>query len=341
MASVKSYEVSTSHARIAVAETRGGEPPLLLIHGNSLSTEVFRAQFDFFGDRRRVIGIDLPGHGQSSNAVNPERTYSLVGYADSVAELLSLIGVDRAVVLGWSLGGHIGLEMTARYPGLVGLMMIGAPPFVRSPVGLEGYRPNPKLAFTGMETLTEAQIDEFVRLVTEYERPPDPAWRAAVARADGLARRTVFEALSSYEPTRQRDLAEHCRVPLAMVNGSADQFVDVDYVASLNYRNLWLGQAHVFAGLGHAIHLHAPDQFNSLLEQFLLDVDASTTRSFSTSDDKPRIPRGLKPQPAPSLRGGRQFDAPAEELAGGTQDGLLDPIEGARLDLADALAADA
>jgi pimeloyl-ACP methyl ester carboxylesterase len=45
-----------------------------------------------------------------------------------MAEFLALIGVDRAVVFGWSLGGHIGLEMVSRFPGMLGLMITGTPP---------------------------------------------------------------------------------------------------------------------------------------------------------------------------------------------------------------------
>jgi pimeloyl-ACP methyl ester carboxylesterase len=80
-----------------------------------------------------------------------------------------------------------------------------------------------------------------------------------------------FEDLLLQEPARQRNLAEHCPVSLAIVNGGADQLVDLEYVASLHYRNLWSGEIHVLEGLGHAPHLHAPDRFNALLDRFLAD----------------------------------------------------------------------
>ena len=139
-------------------------------------------------------------------------------------------------------------------------------------MGLQGFLPNPKLALAGASAMTEAEIDEYIALVSGFEAPPDPFWRAAVVRADGRARAYLFESLSKQDARRQRDLAERCPVPLAMVNGGADPFVDVAYVATVNYRNLWSGRTYVLTGVGHAPHIHAPERFNRLLERFLETV---------------------------------------------------------------------
>lgn len=99
-----------------------GERVLLLIHGNSSCREVFRHQLQGrICDSHRLVAFDLPGHGESSDAPDPLRSYTRSGLAE-------------AVVLGWSLGGHVGIEMTARFPGLRGLMVIGAPPAAFGPL---------------------------------------------------------------------------------------------------------------------------------------------------------------------------------------------------------------
>jgi len=81
---------------------------------------------------RRLIAFDLPGCGQSSNAPDPERTYTHYGIVDAVVELLAKLGISKVIVLGWSLGGHLGLDMIPRFPGLRGLMITGT-----SPAGLD------------------------------------------------------------------------------------------------------------------------------------------------------------------------------------------------------------
>jgi pimeloyl-ACP methyl ester carboxylesterase len=101
--SVTESMVKTGHADIAVAETTGKGLPVVFIHGNSGSKEAFRKQFESdMGNVYRMVAIDLPGHGASSDAFEPERTYSLPGYADAVVEVLANMGIDRAVVCGWS-----------------------------------------------------------------------------------------------------------------------------------------------------------------------------------------------------------------------------------------------
>ena len=67
---------------------------------------------------------------------------------------------------------------------------------------------------------------------------------------------------------RQRELAESCAVPLALVNGGADPFVDRDYIDGLTYKNLWSGRQIVFPGQGHAPHVQIPGEFNPVLARF-------------------------------------------------------------------------
>ena len=121
--------VDTSHGFLAVEESGQGEIPVLLIHGNSFSRAVFRHQLQgSLAKSHRLIAFDLPGHGESSNAPDPVHTYTRPGLADATIELLENVGVSEAIVFGWSLGGHIGMEMLSHFPGMRGLMISGAPP---------------------------------------------------------------------------------------------------------------------------------------------------------------------------------------------------------------------
>jgi pimeloyl-ACP methyl ester carboxylesterase len=115
----RTCRVETSHGSLAVEECGHGEIPLVMIHGNSYSRGVFRHQLhSSLSANHRLIAFDLPGHGESSNAPDPERTYTLQGCADAATELLGKLGVTNAIVLGWSMGGNIGIEMIPRFAGL-------------------------------------------------------------------------------------------------------------------------------------------------------------------------------------------------------------------------------
>src|SRR5262244_1549020 len=87
--STRQHMIATSHGILAVEESGHGGIPVLLIHGNSFCRGVFRNQMQGeIAKDRRLIAFDLPGHGQSANAVDPERSYTRPGLADAAIELL-------------------------------------------------------------------------------------------------------------------------------------------------------------------------------------------------------------------------------------------------------------
>jgi pimeloyl-ACP methyl ester carboxylesterase len=266
--------VSTSHADIAIRQSSGRKMPTLFIHGNSTSKEVFENQFaSRIGQEYHLIAIDLPGHGASSNAFDPERTYSMPGYADTAVEVLEQLGIDQVAVVGWSLGGHVGMEMMALYPDLVGLMITGASPVGTSPEAIKlGFRDHPHLLLAGKQDFTDEDVENFA--FTASGGSSDPEFRAAVRRADGDARGLMFASLFAGKASDQRQLAETSPIPLAVVNGADEPFVDTDYLDSLSYANLWRGKCHLIPRAGHAPFIEAPELFNHLLSRFLKNMEA-------------------------------------------------------------------
>ena len=145
--------IRTSHGEIALCETSGAGIPVLLIHGNSSCKEVFSGQLESeLGEAYRLIAIDLPGHGASADAADPARSYSIPGYASLAVEVLEQLKISEVVVFGWSLGGHIAIEMMPLFPGMIGLAIAGAPP-VRQDMDsiLLGFQPSPELMLAGKD----------------------------------------------------------------------------------------------------------------------------------------------------------------------------------------------
>jgi pimeloyl-ACP methyl ester carboxylesterase len=269
--SLRQHTIVTSHGSLAVEESGQGGIPLLLIHGNSSSRGVFRHQLQGrLSENHRLIAFDLPGHGHSSNAPDPARSYTLPGFADAAVELLEKLGVAEAVVFGWSLGGHIGIEMVSRFPGMRGLMITGAPPVGGNNMA-QGFNSSPNMGAAGKEELSEADIEAFVQAI--FGQSAEPFLRDAVARADGRFRKRLFESAREGQGVDGRMIVESSAVPLAVVNGGADRVVKLDYFDTVAYANLWEGHIHRLAGLGHAPFWEAPDVFNPVLERFLQDVE--------------------------------------------------------------------
>ena len=246
----RQWVIATSHGSLAVEDSGQGGIPVLLIHGNPSCRGVFRNLMQGkIAKNHRFIAFDLPGHGRSSNAMDPERTYTRPGLADAV-ELLDKLGVAEAIVFGWSLGGHIGIEKMSRFPGMRGLMISGAPPVSHNQMS-QGFNASPHLGVAGKQELSEADIDAFVEGF--FGESAEAFLRHAVARTDGRFRKRLFETARAGEGVDQRRIVESSPVPLAVVNGGADRFVNLDYFDTVAYANLWEeDRCHRLSGLGHA-----------------------------------------------------------------------------------------
>mgnify|MGYP001235050572 CR=1 FL=1 len=270
--SPRCHAVDTSNGRISVAEYGQGAPTIVMIHGNSSCREVFSRQAQSrLAQSCRIVTFDLPGHGRSSDAPDPVRTYTRAGLADAVQELLGHLGIAEAVLVGWSLGGHLAIELLPRFAGMRGLLVTGSPP-VRAGGMAEGFRILPGGGFAGRRDLDEADVDDFARAM--FGEPVEPFLRQAIVRADGRFRPRLFEASREGVGIDQRLAVEASRVPIAVVNGAEDPLIRLDYLDTVAYGNLWSGRCHRFAGVGHAPFWHAPEVFNDLLERFVRDVGA-------------------------------------------------------------------
>src|SRR5262249_16651184 len=112
--------VRLAHVEAGPANPR--TPPLLLVNGWTGDHGIFTPQLAHFGQTRRVVAINLRGHGASDA---PKQGDTMAGFADDIAWQCAELGLQRPVVIGHSLGGAISLELCGRYPELAaGLIMI-------------------------------------------------------------------------------------------------------------------------------------------------------------------------------------------------------------------------
>jgi pimeloyl-ACP methyl ester carboxylesterase len=269
----RQHNVLTSHGLISAIESGGGGTPVLMIHGNSTSREVFRYQFDSpIAQKHNLIAFDLLGHGASSNASDPHRSYTLPGLADASIALLDRLGVSEVILFGWSLGGHLALEMASRLPRVKGIMVAGATPAGRDYMG-QAFKGSPQSGVAGREQITEAEIEGFVGAI--FGDSAEPMLLDAVRRSDGRFRKRLFEGLREGLGIDQRRAVETSPTPFAVVNGADDAIVNVDYFDTIPYANLWEGRCYRISGAGHAPFWQQPDQFNAYFARFLADLESA------------------------------------------------------------------
>ncbi|MEM9105646.1 MAG: alpha/beta hydrolase [Pseudomonadota bacterium] len=268
---MKHRMVETSHSDVAIAESVGDGPPVLFIHGNSSCKEVFRNQLQGdIGQTWCCIAMDLPGHGRSADAADPETTYNMPGYADTALEMMSALGHDTFALFGWSLGGHIGIEMLHRSDRLTALMISGSPPIGKEPDALSvGFKPSEHMHLAGQSEFTDEEVDAYARATCGINAPFEDFLRDAVARTDGRARELMLSKFIAGVGCNQKHTVMNSDIPFSIVNGAEEPFVNNDFVASIGLQNLWDDKLHLLEDVGHAPFWEAPELFDPLLMRFL------------------------------------------------------------------------
>ncbi len=103
----------TLHGRRVIYRIAGSGPPVVLIHGMLNSSSHWQSVALDLAHEHTVVAPDLIGHGDSAA---PRGDYSLGAHAASIRDLLAAIGIDRASIVGHSLGGGVAMQFFYQFP---------------------------------------------------------------------------------------------------------------------------------------------------------------------------------------------------------------------------------
>lgn len=104
------------------AGTRGVGEPILLVHGFPASSHLWARVVPLLPQGHRVVVVDLLGYGRSDRPSG--RSMSIPSHADRLLGLLDLLAIDRAAVVGHSLGGAITIELALLAPARVSRLCV-------------------------------------------------------------------------------------------------------------------------------------------------------------------------------------------------------------------------
>jgi pimeloyl-ACP methyl ester carboxylesterase len=110
-------------------QVSGTGSPLILLHGGFGSVEMFGPNVELLAAGRRVIGVDLQSHGRSPAADRPMRFETM---GDDIAALIEYLKLERAAIMGFSLGGAVALRTAIQHPELVERLVLVSTVFKRS-----------------------------------------------------------------------------------------------------------------------------------------------------------------------------------------------------------------
>lgn len=272
--------LDTPHGTINILDTglRNDVPTLLLLHGNSSSSKIFKHIFSqHLTSKRRVIAFDYPGHGSSSDAKDPNTSYSMRGYADLAIHILEHLQVASVVVFGWSLGGHVAIEMIPLLSTpsssiqLKGIMIVGTPPANGLAQTDKGFTfTDGHMSLAAKQNFTPSDINAFSH--STAGGPFEQWMEEDVRRCDGNSRHLMWKSFAEGTGVDQRGVLEtEENVLVGVVNGANEPFVNLDYIDGLKIRRLWKEKCLRLEGQGHAPFWEKPEEFEPLLLEFLED----------------------------------------------------------------------
>jgi pimeloyl-ACP methyl ester carboxylesterase len=102
-------------------EIHGAGKPLILLHGGLGALEMFGPNLPALATGRRVIAVDLQGHGRTADI---DRPLSVELMADDIAALITHLKLERPDIMGYSLGGGVALQTAIRHPEVVGKLVV-------------------------------------------------------------------------------------------------------------------------------------------------------------------------------------------------------------------------
>ncbi len=244
--------------------------PLIFLHGIGGDAETWRQQLDGFSRDYRAIAWDMPGYGDSA----PLDAMTFPALIDAVSTLFDRLSIDRAHLVGHSLGGMIAQAFALVNPErLRSLTLVGtSAAFGKRKVG--------ELDLAWKESFIEQRLGPLDRGASMAELAPklvqglvgeEPDPKAieqailAMAAVPEAGYRDAIQCLATFD---NEDRLADIETPTLLIAGEKDP-VAPPRVMQRMAEGMPNTHLEVVKGSGHLVHLERPDAFNSLLSDFL------------------------------------------------------------------------
>ncbi len=265
--STTSGYAQSSVGRIAYDVRDGDDPSVVFVHGWSSDRSIWRAQWEGLDTGRRMVAIDLIGHGASDA---PEIDYLMDALAESVIAVLDELRVARAVLVGHSNGVPVIRQVLRRHPERVSAL-------VAVDGGFKPLMPE-DVARQMMAPMYHDDYQQTLRQMMSMARPQGDLDQAELDRLVEVAVATPRHVLIGTLEAQFDDgiwTDDPIDVPLLMINAinpwmptlTSEEYVG--YVRSIAPRL----EYHAWDDVSHLLMLERPERFNRSLESFLMKLD--------------------------------------------------------------------
>jgi pimeloyl-ACP methyl ester carboxylesterase len=248
-------------------ETGKGEP-LILIHGGLLDRRMWDGQFELFSRWSRVIRYDNRNHGLSRGLPD---TFS---YHEDLNRLMEALGIQRARLVGFSLGGAIAIDFALTHPEKVSALVL-----VSS--GLSGYEFRDSTLKANEKRQADAAARKDMNAYVEYfqrswtdgpRRTPEQVNRDVRQKVRDMCKATLSKpepdnTTAPLEPPALGRLSS-IHIPTLFVLGDLDM-PGIQDIAGLVLKAIPGSRKVVIRGAAHMVNMEKPEEFNEVVGEFL------------------------------------------------------------------------
>jgi len=248
-------------------EINGSGPPLLLIHGLGSSSRDWEMQIEPFAQKYQVITLDLCGHGQSGKPPGP---YSIRLFAEDTTALIRELEIAPLHVVGISMGGMVAFELAVHFPNLLrSLTVVNSYPEMRVETMRERVQVWRRFLFLELLGMRGTGI-MLSRHLFPYPEQADlrKLFVQRWAENDRHAYRESLRAIINWDVENR--LTE-IKCPVLVVASDQDYMPLGEkqaYTAKIPNARLV-----VIENARHAVTAERPEQFNAVLDEFLMGLD--------------------------------------------------------------------
>ena len=236
-------------------EVHGEGPALLLSHGYSATSQMWQGQIAALSRLHKVIVWDMRGHGRSDSP-NDQSEYSHEKSVEDMAALLDVVGVEKAIVAGLSLGGYISLAFHLAHPQRVrALIIIDTGPGFKSDDAQERWNAH------ALEILSKLESQGLGYLSSATKERSTSSHRSV----DGLIR--AAHGMLIQRDARVINSLPNINVPTLIVVGAND--VPFHNAAQYMAEKIPNARKVVIPDAGHAVNIDQPVIFNKAVCDFL------------------------------------------------------------------------
>jgi pimeloyl-ACP methyl ester carboxylesterase len=255
-------------ARVHYESYGKGREAIVFIHGWTCDLTFWRGQAPVY-EKHRALLVDLPGHGQSDK---PDVSYTQERFARAIEAVMTKAGVDRAILVGHSMGGPVALTFLRLFPSKTKAIVFVDAYIPQAPKDdAERAAMNARMA-PFLKTLQEPNYRDTTGKMIEsmFSGKTTPAMREEIrAKMSATPQHVVASAMEGMFAMESFKPGESYNIPAMAIVASVRPGDEAQLrVVFPNFRKY-----EAWQGSGHFLMMESPDRFNASLEQFLAGLN--------------------------------------------------------------------